>query len=147
MSTKINLYFAKFEVPELKDLDLHVLRLYCDVQFITKDGYTEPYPAIIDTGAPTSLIPQKIWKTSIYSKLKEEYEIQGIVPLRRCSLKVSVGKISGMFIDRDNHSKEISFVSYLARTDRIPLILGFKDILEKCKIFADYNSKKAYIEF
>jgi hypothetical protein len=61
MSTKrIKLYFAKFENPDLVDVDIGIIRLFCEVAFVSEKGYTDSYSAVLDTGAPVSVIPYQI---------------------------------------------------------------------------------------
>lgn len=56
MSTKIRL--VVWQRPDAKDPRIVVTRLLCRVAFYCQNGrLTEPFFAIVDTGAPTSLIP------------------------------------------------------------------------------------------
>lgn len=64
MSTKINLEFTVKRyhhevagIPELRE----ILRIQCRARFKTEGGYGEPEKAIVDTGAPISLIPFDMW--------------------------------------------------------------------------------------
>lgn len=88
--TKINAFFETFVDTELYE-KIHkrsaVIRVYCMVKFKTNEGFTEPYPAIIDTGAHTSLIPLKIWKSADHKILGEHY-VKGLVPDVRLNVKV-----------------------------------------------------------
>lgn len=60
---KINAFFETFLDKELYS-KLHsrsnVIRIYCMIKFRTSTGFTDPYTAIIDTGAHTSVIPLRI---------------------------------------------------------------------------------------
>lgn len=58
MSTnRIKLHFWKFENPDLVDVDIGIIRLFCEVAFVGEEGYTDSYSAVLDTGAPVSVIP------------------------------------------------------------------------------------------
>jgi hypothetical protein len=51
-------------------------------------------------------------------------------------------------LDYENHkaTDEIKLVAYLPLTNKLPIILGFKDLLEKFKINADYQNNQAWLE-
>ncbi|MFQ6056126.1 MAG: hypothetical protein ACE5KT_12665 [Methanosarcinales archaeon] len=66
-SEKIELYFDQDIDPDLENKIRgkgHIIRLYCDVMFRTQNGWTEPYTAIVDSGAHISVIPRRIWSKS-----------------------------------------------------------------------------------
>ncbi|MEM3562426.1 MAG: hypothetical protein QXS27_01570 [Candidatus Jordarchaeaceae archaeon] len=56
-----------------------------------------------------------------------------------------VGK--GKIVDKKgNAMPETKFKAFLALTDKIPLIVGFKDVLERYRIRIDVPIGKAFIE-
>ncbi len=57
MSSKIPLHFL---VEQSTD-DIPSIRLMAWVSFKSIEGYLYPMKAIIDTGAPVSLVPFKVW--------------------------------------------------------------------------------------
>lgn len=99
MSTKrISLHFRKFDNPDLVDLDIGIIRLFCEAAFVSKEGYTDSYSAILDTGAPVSVIPYQIWSMVEVNEIRD-YAIRGVVPKRECSLPVTIGEISCILLD------------------------------------------------
>lgn len=146
MSTKIDLYFKKFKVEELSRFNIYVIRLFCRVAFKTKDGFTGPYPAIVDTGAPVSLIPYRLWSRSD-TEILGNYTIKGIVPKKECFLSVKIGKISCILINRYGKIKPLTIKAYFSSSDEVPLILGFKDLLERAKIHIDTSKNLSYLEY
>ena len=149
ISTKINLFFDKL-VDEEFDIKVQgrstVIRLYIRIRFKNKDNkYTKPIPAIIDSGAFISVIPLHIWSLC-NPKVITNHEMTGLIPKDECKLPVLVGEIKGILVDQDNMSDEYKFISYLALTDKIPVILGFRELLEKFKICFDYQEKIGFIE-
>lgn len=56
---KVNLRFQTFPNIELqkKGVSAKTIRLYAEIELKTKAEWTESYTAIVDTGAPFSLIP------------------------------------------------------------------------------------------
>ena len=146
-STKqIKLHFRKFENPDLVDLDIGIIRLFCEVAFVSRNGYTDSYSAILDTGAPVSVIPFHIWSMSEVKKIKE-YSVSGIVPKQECSFPVTVGEVSCILLDEEESTNSIKVKSYLAHTDEIPLIIGFKDILDNFGLYLNFKKNIAYLEY
>jgi len=148
MSTKLRIRIKKLVDPEL-DLKLdygELVRLSILIRFKTESGWSKLYEAIIDTGAHTSVIPRYIWE-GIYADEKADYFVQGIVPKEECSLPVKVSIISGvLFDDGLNHTNEVEFYAFCAIDDRVPLILGFKSLLERFTICFNISSGVAYLE-
>ncbi len=148
MSIKLRIRIKKLIDPEL-DLKLdygELIRLSILIQFKTESGRSKLYEAIIDTGAHTSVIPKYIWE-GIYTEEKADHFVQGIVPKKECSLPVKVSIIRGiLFDDALNHTNEVEFYAYCALDDRVPLILGFKDLLETFTICFNIGSGVAYLE-
>ena len=148
-STKVNLFFRRlydFELLEkLPDYD-GLLRLSCIMRFKTRDGWTELKNVIIDTGAHTTLIPLSLWKRLDVEILTEHY-VRGLVPDEKCKVDVKVGWVKGVIVDeRGNQTDEIRFRAFLASIDAIPIIIGFKDLLDKFKLCFDSINKTGYIE-
>ncbi len=143
---KINGFFEAFLDQELYE-KLHrrskAIRAYCLVRFKTNNGFTKPYPAIIDTGAHTSLLPLYVWKSVSYNLWGEHY-VAGLVPGTK--LDVKVGELNLVFADLLNTSKEYTFLCFLSPSDRTPLILGFKELLSEVKLVVDYPKNVVWLE-
>jgi hypothetical protein len=45
-----------------------------------------------------------------------------------------------------NLSPELEILAFLAKTDQVPLILGFAGLLERFPVHFDYEGGEAYIE-
>jgi len=148
MSIKLRIRIKKLVDPEL-DLKLdygELVRLSILIQFKTKSGWSKLYEAIIDTGAHTSVIPKYIWE-GIYTEEKVDHFVQGIVTKEECSLPVKVSIIRGVLFDDElNHTNEVEFYAFCAMDDRVPLILGFKNLLERFMICFNISSGMAYLE-
>lgn len=143
----IKLYFKEFYDLDLiaKGAKSHIIRLFVDVQFKTRDGWTEPYSAILDTGAHAALIPFKVWGECLVN-FTAEHVVRGVVPKEECSLPILIGDISCVLVDRERQTEELKISAYLALTDDVPLLIGFWDLLERFKLCMDYRSKEAYLE-
>lgn len=58
--------------------------------------------------------------------------MRGIVEKPECSTYVSVGRINIVLCDEyGNIGSEMEIFAYFALTDKIPIIIGFKNVLEQ----------------
>ncbi|MEA3324177.1 MAG: hypothetical protein U9Q37_03420 [Euryarchaeota archaeon] len=97
--------------------------------FLGKNWWISPYSAIVDIGAHISVISQRIWSGSDTTILAD-HNMSSIVPIDECSIPVLVGEIDAMLIDERSRTKKIRMISYFALTDEMPMIIGFKTLLE-----------------
>ena len=100
--TKISLFFDVFIDKELeKKVPAHaeIIRLWCLVQFKRKDDWTIPYPALIDTGAHTTVIPKRIWSDLKLTKIANHY-VRGLIPKEVCKLDIEVGSVEVVLCDK-----------------------------------------------
>ncbi|MEW6607704.1 MAG: hypothetical protein AB1414_09685 [bacterium] len=149
MPIKINLRFH--ELPDYHFLDQGILlwlrRIITTVSFATPDGWSQPRPAIVDTGSYACLIPQSIWKESLVKMLSSTtFNLHGLIRKSKDVLPVYLGEITCVILDDIQVSPPISLKSYLALEDDCPLLLGFEGILSSHKLICDYPNKAAYFE-
>jgi len=123
------------------------IRVKCRTKFKRMRGdYTEPITGLLDTGAFISLVPYDIWQ-DMEVDILTTYEMRGVVPKKECKVNVDVGKIKCRIVDEfGNKSGEIETYTYLSRTNRVPLIIGFKGLLERFKIVIDCEKNNAYLD-
>ncbi len=121
------------------------LRLMSSVQFETKLGLTRPEPAIVDTGAPVSLIPGYI-AGQIITKPLGKAMLQGVVPKQECAIPVTIAQIKLRLADFSSVTGLIDTIAYLADSDDVPLVLGFEDLLDQFDIFISYPKRTAYLQ-
>lgn len=147
MYTRVNLHFVEAVLEELSHDEEYILtRLMGWVVFKTTTSWTTPKDALIDTGAHTSILPKTVWKSIKMKKLKS-YDIQGISTRPECRIPCEVGRVTAKFIDeKGNSSKEIEMKAFLALTDEVPLIIGFKDALSKFKVYFERKKNVAFLE-
>ncbi|MBI4162291.1 MAG: hypothetical protein HY513_01295 [Candidatus Aenigmarchaeota archaeon] len=119
---RVNLFFELIRDIEIEKIikNHYIIRLKCAVQFKSQSGWSKPYPAIVDTGAHTSLLPFSIWKNLIHENFGK-HKMFGISKNSECGISVEVGKINC-------------------------IIIGFKGILEKFNVVSNFNQNMAYLE-
>lgn len=144
----VNLFFETLRDSEIEKniKNYDIIRVKAVIQFKLKDGWSKPYPAIVDTGAHTSVIPPSIWKRILYEKVGE-YKMFGISKKEECAIPVDVGEISCILVDESgNQTKELGAFAFLATTDNVPLILGFKGVLERFNFVCNFSENLVYVE-
>ena len=150
LSIKVNLRIVNefdFDLTEkIPDYD-GLIRILCDIRFKTLNGWSIAESAIIDTGAFTSILPLSLWE-ELEVEILANYFVRGLVPKKECKINVKVGWIKGRIVDNEgNATFETKFRAFLALVDTIPIIIGFKDLLEKFKLIVNSIEKIAYLEF
>ncbi len=126
----------EFSVPHLKP----IIRIFCKIKF---ESLSTTEDAIIDTGAHISVIPYELW-SNMDVKIETNHIMKGAIPGQW--MPVKVGYIKAKLVDENNESKDISFLSYLALTNKVPLILGMRDLLEKFNLHVLFLENKAYLQ-
>ena len=145
MSTRVELTISEKPAPD--DSSVLIKRLIVRVSFRAfENQFTKPYRAIVDTGAPTSLVPYEIWQHCPVLKIKET-SISGIVDRDECSLPVIDGVMSCILTDGKVSSAEIVMRALLAPKDYdAPLLLGFGGLLEQATLYCSLPGNEAHLE-
>ena len=148
MSTRLTLTVKRLPDVELIEHGFWLHRVLCVVRFPIAEsaGLSGPYHTIVDTGAPTSIVPRSVWSQTSVRTLKS-FPLQGLVARKECVIPVTAGIISAVLEDRDGHRVRRSFRTYLAQVDEVPLILGMQDLLEDSKFYLDLKTETAWLEF
>lgn len=146
MSTRLALAVKRLPDVELIDHGFWLQRVLCVVRFPLADGLSGPYHAIVDTGAPTSIIPRSLWTQTSVRPLRS-FPLQGLVARKECVVPVTAGILSAVLEDRDGCRVRRTFRAYLAQVDEVPLILGMQNLLEDGKLFVDLRAHTAWLEF
>ena len=140
LSIKKELHLDLFE----DGIKLFLHRIMVGIRFIDfKESFFEE--AIFDTGSPITIIPFSLWK-------KEE--IDYIFHKNKSLFGFGQSKIEGklaylriIFADEENISPILKIKGYLINNDKIPLIIGMEDIINKTKINIDEKKKETFLEF
>ena len=147
MSTKVKIRHIRALDLELveKGIRVWVNRLTVQVCFRTRDGWTQPYEAIVDTGAPVSIIPPPI-SEEIDKNVLGDHAISGIVPHEGAVLPVKVADVWCAVLDEKRMGKSLKIRAYLATDQRVPLILGFENLLSEAILHCDCKRNEMFIE-
>jgi hypothetical protein len=147
---RIGLSFRTQQVvsPQFGNWPVTVIRLMAKVQFQLPGGaFTDPWSAILDTGAPFGVLPQRLWRMLETEIHVSEATFGGISRRKVCQIRCSIGTVRGSLIDEAGHRSRIyDFPAFLAKIDRVPLIIGFAGLLEEFTNHFDYKTAKAWVE-
>ena len=122
-----------------------IKRIICYAQL--KDHEDEGYMNFIfDTGAHTTLIPKDWWKDTDVEILGE-HKLQGLISRKSCSLNVKIGKLSIKLVDKSgNETPYFTIKAYLANINRVPLLLGLRDLPKKIKVHLEISKNNCYLK-
>lgn len=149
MSTKIALQIHRLPDIDLIDYGVIDIRVFCDALFkpLIPTVKNEPMQAIIDTGAPMSVVPHFIWNRCDTRIIQEEAYLSGIIPGPSHMMKTKIGMLSAELLDKVGNHYPISFCAHLAPLNKIPIIIGIQDILGKAVIHIDIRRGNSWLEF
>lgn len=125
---------------------LFLYRLTAWVRFRQTRGWSDYHVAIVDTGAPYSLIPLSLWPALRMERLCD-LPVRGLVPGRHAELNATLAKVSGQLLDDFHVSRPLPLWAMLAGTDQVPLILGWAGCLDRVKLVLDPRRRLAWLEF
>jgi len=125
---------------------LFLYRLWVRVRFRQSTGWSDYHMAIVDTGAPYSLIPSSLWPALRVKRLMD-LPVRGIVPGGAAELHATLARVSGQLLDARRVSSRLTLWAMLARTDQVPLILGWAGCLDRAKLILDTPRHLASLEF
>jgi len=149
MSVKIRISREKdVEISEMVPDFGDSIRLRAWVKFRMRgNNWSKTVSAIIDTGAPISVLPYDLWRRLKIKILASGYSMRGIIPREECKLPVDIGEVCCVLLDAEgNKTEEAKIYVFLAFSDLIPIVLGFKFLLERFKICFDCEDGRAWLE-
>ncbi|MBI2104277.1 MAG: hypothetical protein HYT90_01675 [Candidatus Omnitrophica bacterium] len=125
---------------------LFLYRLLTRVRFRQARGWSDYHVAILDTGAPYSLLPLSLWPALRVERLTT-LPLRGIVPGHTAELRADLARVSGRLLDARRVSPRLILWAMLARTDEVPLILGWAGCLDRARLGLDGRRRSAWLEF
>lgn len=149
MSIRINLEFeTRVDIDFLaKGISFRLIRLISRIKLKSKEGFTKTYDAIVDTGNLITIIPFSIWsEASVHLISHEQVKLYGLGTEDNSAIKGNIGQVEIIFLDEQRSSASMTLKAYLIEDDKVPLLIGFEDVLTLMKLVSDYKNNVAYLE-
>ena len=126
-------------------IQLWSFRVWAQAQFKTADGWTSVLPALIDTGAPFSVLPKTLWGVIHYEE-RFSTTLRGLVPLPSAVLRARCAQVTCAVRDSQTRSMPLTFWALLA-DGNVPLVLGCAGVLDRAKFVLEASRTSASLEF
>lgn len=125
---------------------LYLHRLLTRVQFRHARGWSDYHVAIIDSGAPYSVLPLSLW-TALRVERLLDLPLRGIVPGHAAEVDATLARVPAQLLDARRVSPHLALWAMLARTDEVPLILGWSGLLDLARLGLDGRRRSAWLAF
>ena len=138
----------QLSAPRFGDEPVAVIRVLARVRLRSTSGADSvAWRAIVDTGAPFGVLPRRVWRDLKVAVREPDSPIGGISRRKACRVPAAFGTVQGRLEDTQGDvSRWYDFPVFLAKTNCVPLILGFADLLESLKLTVDYPAGEAWVE-
>jgi hypothetical protein len=142
-SSKIPLYVKSHTNNE----GMTVTRVVAYVGLLKNDGELLKVRAIVDIGAPVSLIPFSVWSWCPVELGKQRF-VQLVSGRKECDLEVYEGKVTIALFDEAGNMllSGLTIEVDLCATSGMPTLLGVHDFLERGCLHVDYRKGEAWVE-
>jgi hypothetical protein len=92
-------------------------------------------------------LPKSIWRRLNPEINVADASFGGISERKQCQIKCSIGTVTCFLADEQGHrSRDYNIVAFLAKTDKVPLMIGFADLLEHMRSCFHYKTSEAWVE-
>ena len=127
---------------------VRITRVLSTARFRGQDDNADAaWEAIIDTGAPLGLLPRRVWCDAAVDMIVADSTLGGISQRKVCRVPAPFGVVQGCLEDASGkHTQWYPFPVFLAKTNRVPLIIGFAGMLDRLRVVVDYPSGAAWVE-
>ncbi len=120
-------------------------RLLTDLSLRCDAGWTAFRPAIIDTGAPVSLFPRRVWQSAAVRRMGR-VRVGGLTRQPECMFDVTLAVVVLAIRDQFNEIEPIEAHALLADTDDVPTLLGMRGVLSDLILHTNLAHSEAYVE-
>lgn len=119
-------------------------RLLADVSVATDAGWTLFEPAVIDTGAPVTVLPRANWSGSRFKKLGR-VKIGGLARREECRLPAILAEIECRLSDGVRGLGPLRIPAYLVETEDAPRLIGILGFIERGVLRVELSKNHAYL--
>lgn len=101
--------------------------------------------AIVDTGAPFSVFPLRMWRDKPVETLGV-VRIGGVVRPASNRMEALLANVECVLSDGPSWIGPMRIRAYLSQTDEVPLLIGVSGILERLRLVIDLPRSQAFLE-
>ena len=120
-------------------------RVWIWAQFQRPDGWTPLFRALIDTGAPFSVLPKSLWD-GLQTDAGFSTSLRGLVPLPSAVLKARFAQVTCVVSDSKTKLPPLKLWALLAEGE-VPLVLGCSGFLDRATLVLEAAHERARLEF
>ena len=120
-------------------------RLLTDISLRCAYGWTPFQPAIVDTGAPVSLLPHRFWQSADVQPLGR-IRVGGISRRPECLVDVTLAKVVLAIRNPTAQIAPIEAHALLADSDETPTLIGMRGVFTDLVLYTNIAKDTAYIE-
>ncbi len=142
---RINLRVARYEDLEALERGHPAVthRLYTNLRLHLRSKWSDPLRAIVDTGAPYSVIPRDLGTQLVATSLYRT-RMGGLVPKEY--MYGTMVETECMATDEENSSEPFKIRAIVADKIGIPLLLGLHGILDQEELITRISSREAWLQ-
>ena len=118
-------------------------RVWTRVQFKCPAGWSPVLRALIDTGAPFSVLPKSLWM-NLECQHGFVTTLSGLVPLPYAVLKARLSQVTCRISDLNTSAPPFGFWALLAEGE-VPLVLGCAGVLDRATLTVDGPRQRALL--
>ena len=108
-------------------------------------GWLAPRKAVVDTGAPVSLVPRYAWHSASFTPLAS-VRAAGVVNRPECTIPATLATLTCVLTSGADSSAPLVIHAMLADSDRVPFLLGMSGLLDSFPTAFNIPAGSAYVE-
>lgn len=120
-------------------------RLFADISLSTDIGWTRFRRVVVDTGAPISLLPRRMWEHARFIN-RGRTKVGGVARRPECFIDATLAEVDCLLSDGAVGIGPLRIYAYLADSDEVAALLGFAGILDRLVLHVDVAGDGAYLE-
>lgn len=120
------------------------IRLVADISIATDTGWTLFEPAVVDTGAPVSVLPPAMWKQARFRTMGR-VKIGGLARSEACQLPAILAEVESVLSDGKRLLGPIQMPAYLVEVENAPRLIGIQGFIERGTLHVDLSKDKAFL--
>ncbi len=143
---RINLQVFRTDHPPALGLGqrLPAIRLLTHVSLTKTAGWTDFRLAVIDTGAPVSLLPPLIWRQAERRELGR-VSLGGVARRKECQIPAILAEVTCRLSDGVTSIGPVLTHAYLAEHDNVPTLIGMLGFIERGVLRVELARNRAFL--